>query len=90
VHRVWPNGGIKGQLSQDLPTWGHFEEAAAMVTEEAATATVPSGPDPDPVLASIQQFVDAGYDHVYLHQIGPDQAGFFGFWERELQPALAR
>jgi coenzyme F420-dependent glucose-6-phosphate dehydrogenase len=51
---------------------------------------VPSGPDPDPVLASIQQFVDAGYDHVYLHQIGPDQAGFFGFWERELQPALAR
>src|SRR2546429_390867 len=25
VHEVWPNGGIPGQLSQDLPTWTHFE-----------------------------------------------------------------
>ena len=24
----------------------------------------------------IQGFIDAGYDHVYLHQIGPDQEGF--------------
>jgi hypothetical protein len=38
----------------------------------------------------IRQYADAGYDCVYLHQVGPDREGFFGFWRDELQPALAR
>ena len=89
VHQVWPNGGITGQLSQDLPTWSHFEEAAQMVSEEEATRSVPCGPDVEPVVRSVGQFLDAGYDHLYFHQIGPDQDGFFRFWKTELQPALA-
>ena len=88
VHEVWPNGAIPGQLSQDLPTWSHFEQASSLVTIDDATKNVPCGPDPEPVLESVQQFVDAGYDHLYFHQIGPDQDGFFSFWTNELQPAL--
>src|SRR3954454_2435545 len=90
VHRVWPNGGIKGQLSQDLPTWQHFEEASGMVTEDDATSSVPCGPKLEPVLDSVQQYLDAGYDHVYFHQIGPDQDGVMRFWESDLKPALAQ
>ncbi len=41
------------------------------------------------MLASVRRFLDAGYDHLYFHQIGPDQHGFFRFWNEELQPALA-
>ena len=90
VHEVWPNGGVKGQLSQDLPTWTHFEQAAGIVCREAtATSSTPCGPDVGPVLDSVRTYVDAGYDHLYFHQVGPDQDGFFRFWERELQPALA-
>ena len=90
VHEIWPNGGVPGQLSQDLPTWTHFEEASSLVTEEIATGSVPCGPDPEPLVESVQEFVEAGYDHLYFHQIGPDQEGFFRFWSEELQPALAR
>ena len=89
VHQVWPNGGVPGQLSQDLPTWTHFEEAAQTVREEDATKSVPCGPDVEPVVDSVRQFLDAGYDHLYFHQIGPDQDGFFRFWSEHLQPALA-
>jgi coenzyme F420-dependent glucose-6-phosphate dehydrogenase len=89
VLEVWPNAGISGQLSQDLPTWSHFEEAAALVTEEDATKSVPCGPDVEPVLESVRTYLDAGYDHLYFHQIGPDQDGFFRFWADTLQPALA-
>ena len=46
------------------------------------------GPDPDRHVEAIKAFVDAGYDHVYIHQIGPDQEGFFDFFERELAPRL--
>ncbi|MFL6203787.1 MAG: TIGR03557 family F420-dependent LLM class oxidoreductase [Acidimicrobiales bacterium] len=88
VHEIWPNAAIPGQLSQDLPTWSHFEQAASLVTIDDATKSVPCGPDPEPVLESVQQFIDAGYDHLYFHQIGPDQDGFFEFWTKELQPAL--
>jgi G6PDH family F420-dependent oxidoreductase len=89
VHEVWPNGAVPGQLSQDLPTWTHFEQAASLVTLDDATKQVPCGPDPAPVLKTVEQYIDAGYDHLYFHQIGPDQDGFFSFWMDELQPALA-
>ena len=89
VHEVWPNGGIPGQLSQDLPTWTHFEEASAMVSEAEATKSVACGPDPQPLLDSVRRYLDAGYDHLYFHQIGPDQDGFFQFWSETLHPALA-
>jgi len=89
VHEIWPNAGITGQLSQDLPTWTHFEEAAAMVSEAEATKSVSCGPDIEPILESVRSYLDAGYDHLYFHQIGPDQDGFFRFWSDTLQPALA-
>jgi G6PDH family F420-dependent oxidoreductase len=89
VHEIWPNGGVPGQLSQDLPTWTHFEQAAQLVTVDDATASVPCGPDVQPVLESVREFEKAGYDHLYFHQVGPDQQGFLRFWADELRPALA-
>jgi coenzyme F420-dependent glucose-6-phosphate dehydrogenase len=89
VLRVWPNAGIPGQLAQDLPTWSHFETAAQMVTKDLATESVPCGPDvKDALLESVRTYTDAGYDHLYFHQIGPDQDGFVDYWQRELRPAL--
>lgn len=85
---IWPNGGVTGQLSQDLPTFTHFEQAAAMVTEDDATASTPCGDDVGAVVDSVQQYLDAGYDHVYLHQIGPDQDAFFAAWAGELGDAV--
>jgi coenzyme F420-dependent glucose-6-phosphate dehydrogenase len=85
----WPNGAVPGQLSQDLPTWTHFEQAAELVTEQDATATVPCGPDVGPVVDAVHAYVEAGYDHLYFHQIGADQEGFLRFWTDGLQPALA-
>ena len=40
-------------------------------------------------MESIRQYVDAGFDEVYVSQIGPDQDGFFDFYRRELAPRLS-
>ena len=45
AHRIWPNAGVPGQLSQDLPTPAHFEQAASTVTKEMIAEPVPCGPD---------------------------------------------
>ena len=46
------------------------------------------GPDPEVHLASIRQYADAGYDEVYVQQIGADQEGFFRFWSDEVAPRI--
>jgi coenzyme F420-dependent glucose-6-phosphate dehydrogenase len=85
AHRIWPNAVSPGRLSQELPLPSDFESVAELVTEEQVAEKVVCGPDPEPYRAAIAEFADAGFDHVYLHQVGPDQAGFLGFYERELQ-----
>ena len=51
---------------------------------------LPLGPNPDPVLESIEAAVKAGIDHVYLHQIGdPCDPGFIRFWEEEIKPGIS-
>jgi hypothetical protein len=60
-----------------------------MVDEDDVAETVVCGPDPAPFLDGIRAFADAGFTHVYVHQVGPDQAGFLRFAERELLAAHA-
>ncbi len=86
--RIWPNSAITGELSQELPTPAHFEQAAKMVTEDMVAESVVCGPDPQRHLEAIREYVDAGFDHVYIHQVGPDQAGFVDFYRREILPAV--
>jgi coenzyme F420-dependent glucose-6-phosphate dehydrogenase len=83
---IWPNAGLKGTLSQELPLPSHFESAAKMVDEGAIAEVVICGPDSQRHLEGIQKYVDAGFDHVYVHQVGPDQEGFISFYEREVLP----
>jgi G6PDH family F420-dependent oxidoreductase len=87
--RLWPNEALPGELAQVLPSPRHFEQAAEAVTEEMVAEQVPCGPDPEPVVTAIGEFVDAGFDEVYVNQIGRDQQGFFTFWEREVRPRLS-
>jgi G6PDH family F420-dependent oxidoreductase len=84
--KYWPTAAVRGELSQELPTPGHFEQAAQMVREEDVAKVIVCSPDPQRHLEQIQSYVDAGIDHVYVHQIGPDQEGFCRFYEREILP----
>jgi alkanesulfonate monooxygenase SsuD/methylene tetrahydromethanopterin reductase-like flavin-dependent oxidoreductase (luciferase family) len=38
------------------------------------------------ILAGIAEFVKAGFDHVRVHQVGPDKAGFMRFYQRQILP----
>jgi G6PDH family F420-dependent oxidoreductase len=83
--RLWPNEHLPGELAQVLPTPKHFEQASALVTAEMVADVLPTGPDPKKYLESLRQYADAGYDEVYVQQIGPHQEEFFEFWQREVE-----
>jgi G6PDH family F420-dependent oxidoreductase len=85
----WPNAGLKGELPAELPLPRHFEQAAQLVREEDVVKKIICGPDPERYRAGIEMYLEAGYSHVWLHQVGPDQVGFLEFCEREILPKVA-
>jgi coenzyme F420-dependent glucose-6-phosphate dehydrogenase len=85
---VWPTSAIQGAASQELPLPSHFEDLTKDVTEEEIAAQIVCGPEAEPYLSAIGEYADAGFDHVYLHQVGPDQEGFLKFAKREILPAF--
>src|SRR4051794_34088564 len=84
----WPTAAIQGDASQELAVPSSYASLAQSVTEDQIAEQVACGPDPEVHLGKIQPYLDAGFDHIYLHQVGPDQDGFFRFAERELLPRL--
>lgn len=88
VLRLWSSSGVPGQAMQELAVPAHFEEAAELVTADHLAESIPCGPDPEVHAAALRKFVEAGYDEVHLSQVGEEQAGFFDFFTREVQPRI--
>ena len=40
------------------------------------------------MIEAIREYVDAGFDHIVLRQIGPELGGFLEFFEQELRTRL--
>ncbi|MGH2884733.1 MAG: LLM class flavin-dependent oxidoreductase, partial [Solirubrobacteraceae bacterium] len=88
VHRLWPNEALPGELAQVLPTPEHFQQASELVTEEMVADEVPCGPDVDRHVAAIKEYADAGFDELYINQIGPKQDAFFAAYRDEVLPRV--
>jgi len=85
AHRLWPNTLVPGELAQVLSQPRHFEQASSLVTKEMMAGTLPTGPDPEAYQETLQSYVDAGYDEVYVAQMGPRQDEFFDFWRTKVR-----
>jgi G6PDH family F420-dependent oxidoreductase len=86
MHRLWATDEIPGEAAQLLPLPRHFAQLAELIGEDMITA--PCGPDPDAHIKGIRAFTDAGFDEVYIAQVGPDQDGFFEFYAGQVLPRL--
>ena len=82
----WPNAAMKGELGQELRTPKHFEQVIDMVSEDDVAEAIVCGPDADRHIERIEEYAKAGYDHVYVHQVGPDQEGFMRFYRERVLP----
>jgi G6PDH family F420-dependent oxidoreductase len=88
VHRLWPNEELPGELAQILPTPAHFEQAATLVTEEMIAESMACGPDIDRHVSAIEAYAKAGFDELYVNQIGPDQDAFFEAYQQHVLPRM--
>jgi G6PDH family F420-dependent oxidoreductase len=84
-HR-WSLAG--GLVMPELPDTGTFAAASSHITPDQVAEEVSLGPSPEAHLEAIREYIDAGFDHLILTQIGPEQDLFFQFFERELRHTL--
>jgi len=86
VHRRWPNEVLPGELAQILPTPEHFEQACELVSEEMVAEAVPCGPDLEAHVESLERYARAGFDELYVQQIGGADERFFEVYATEVLP----
>jgi G6PDH family F420-dependent oxidoreductase len=84
AYKWWRSTVVPGKLSADMPTPAHFEAAAKLATEEDVAESVICGPDKQKHIKAIREMLDAGFEKVYIHQVGPDQEGFMRFYQKEV------
>ena len=72
-------------IQRDFP-----RDQVAYFAERLVAEKMPLGPDPARHAAAIEEFAKAGFTHVWVHQVGPDQEGFFRFYQRQVLPQLRR
>jgi G6PDH family F420-dependent oxidoreductase len=75
-------------VNSELPTVAGFEAATKFITPAALAEDISAGPDVGVHVEAIRKYVEAGFDHLALVGIGPDQAGFTTFFATKLLPAL--
>jgi coenzyme F420-dependent glucose-6-phosphate dehydrogenase len=88
ARKVWPTAVLASALHWELPLPSNFEAASEDATEDQVAEEIVCGPDPDRHLEKIREYAKGGFDHVCVHQVGPDQEGFFRFYAREILPKL--
>jgi G6PDH family F420-dependent oxidoreductase len=88
AHRYFRWAATGWPVQAELPDTKAFAAASQHIPVEVIADKITCGPSPERHLEAIGKFVDAGFDHVILVQIGPDQEFFFDFFANELAPKL--
>jgi G6PDH family F420-dependent oxidoreductase len=88
AHHLWANSGLPGELAQVLPSPQHFEQASELVTPEMTRDSVACGPDVDTHVAALLPAVEAGFDEIYVANMGPHYADMITTYGEHVLPAL--
>ncbi len=83
----WPNGGMKFP-KQDIRSPLDLEQMAKLVRPEDFEGRMLISSDPEQHRAQIQKFLDLGFDQIYLHNVGRNQAEWIEVFGREVLPKL--
>ncbi len=89
AHQRWRVEALPGELGQVLPSPRHFQQASELIRPEMVAEMYALGPDPQRQLSTIEQYAKAGYDEVYVANIGPHHREFFDMYASDVLPKLS-
>lgn len=81
--------GMQGwEVACELPNPAHFAAATQFLSDEQIGDAIPHGPDPDPYITAVQEFIDAGFRKLAIVPVGDDFDSTLDFWENDVKPKL--
>ena len=86
MHHLWRTDAVAGEAMQLLPLPRHFSELTSVISPDMISAAC--GPDPDVHASAAQEFAAAGFDEVYIGQVGGAPEEFFEFYASHVLPRL--
>ena len=84
----WPNGLVGPPEAWDLEQPEDFDARTRQIDDAELRHAVVVAADPDDLVAQVAAMTSLGFDRVYLHHVGRDQAPFLAAAERVLLPLL--
>ncbi|WP_392544437.1 TIGR03885 family FMN-dependent LLM class oxidoreductase [Oryzobacter telluris] len=88
AHDQWRSNVHGPPVSWDTETVEAFDTMAATVGPEQVAEVVRVSSDPGQHAAWIQEYVDQGWDEVYLHHVGKEQEAFIDTFGERVLPQL--
>jgi G6PDH family F420-dependent oxidoreductase len=88
AHRLWSTAGLPGELSQVLPSPKHFEQAVELVTPDMTRESTACGKDVDEHVQAFAPYAEAGFDEIYIANMGPHYRDFFQLYAEEVLPRI--
>jgi G6PDH family F420-dependent oxidoreductase len=81
-------GTMGWNVSSELMNPAHFAAATQFMSDEQIGAQIPHGPDPQPYVDAIREYLDAGFARLAIVPVGDDVEGTLDFWEHQVKPEL--
>jgi G6PDH family F420-dependent oxidoreductase len=88
AHRLWANAEVPGELAQVLPSPKHFEQVSALVTKDMTRESTVCGPEVERHIGAFAPYVDAGFDEIYVSNMGENYRPMMEMYAERVLPAL--
>ena len=88
AHDQWRSNVFPPPLCWDLDSPEAFEQASAHVTPEDLTGAVRVSSDLGQHTAWLQEYLELGFDEIYLHHVGKEQRPFLDAFGEHVLPQL--
>jgi probable non-F420 flavinoid oxidoreductase len=85
----WRSNVFAPPVCWDLEMVDHFDEASRDLPPERVARTVNISADLGRHIAWLQEYADLGFDEIYLHHVGQEQAAFVDVFGAKVLPQLA-
>ncbi len=84
----WRANVLGPPLAWDIDSVEGFDEAGSYVRPEDMASSVIISSDPDEHVRRLQEFVDLGFERIYLHHVGKEQERFLDVFGERVLPRL--
>jgi coenzyme F420-dependent glucose-6-phosphate dehydrogenase len=88
--KVWPNSALPEPLNTELRLPKDFQSSISALSEEQILKGTPLGDNHEAIIQKIKEFQKAGFDQIYIHNVGPNQSEFIQFANRNVLPSFKK